>query len=51
VFLWDLSKRGLLASAGVGFPARAVAIGPALAGGRHHMAIGGAKGHVKVGGG
>ena len=49
VFLWDLAKRELLASAVVGFTARAVAISPALAGGRHHLAVGGAKGHIKVG--
>lgn len=49
VMLWDLQARHLLRSASVGFVCRAVTFSSVAYGaGGHHIAVGGAKGHIRV---
>lgn len=49
VMLWDLHSRHLLRSASVGFVCRAVTFSSVVYGdGGHHIAVGGAKGHIRV---
>lgn len=48
VYVWDLSARGLLRSALVGFAARALGWSSTPIGGMHHLAVGGAKGDLLV---
>lgn len=49
VYIWDTEAKDLLRTATVGFMARAIAFSSApMEGDSHHLAVGGAKGHIRV---
>ncbi|MEW5311518.1 MAG: hypothetical protein WDW38_003227 [Sanguina aurantia] len=49
VYIWDTDAKDLLRTATVGFMARAITFSSApLEGNSHHLAIGGAKGHIRI---
>lgn len=49
IFIWDNDVRDMVRTAYIGFAGRTGAFSSApVGGGGHHLAIGGAKGHLKV---